>query len=267
MKIIAVDDERRALNSFIKVLRETEPDADVTPFTEADAAFAFLADNKVDIAFLDIELDGYSGLALAEKCKALCPQVNIIFVTGYSKYTMEALRLHASGYLMKPVRAEELRVELNNLRHPVSHKIAPLIRVQTFGSFEVFAGEKPLKFRYTKTKELFAYLVDRKGASANTGELCAILWEDKEDTPAMRSQFRNLISDLMKTLGNINAGDIVIKTRNSFAVDTEKIDCDFYHLLNHKEAAFKLYMGQYMTQYSWAETTVGYLENRIKKIM
>ncbi|WP_394925048.1 response regulator [uncultured Robinsoniella sp.] len=267
MRMIAVDDERRALNSFIKVLRETEPDADVTPFTEADAAFAFLADNKVDVAFLDIELNGYSGLVLAEKCKSLCPQVNIIFVTGYSNYTMEALRLHASGYLMKPVRAEELRVELNNLRHPVSIKTEPLIRVQTFGSFEVFVGEKPLKFRYTKTKELFAYLIDRKGASANTGELCGILWEDREDTPAMRSQLRNLISDLMKTLSNIQSEDIIIKTRNSFAVDTEKIDCDFYHLLNHNEAAFSQYMGQYMTQYSWAEITLGYLEKRIEMKM
>ena len=102
----------------------------------------------------------------------------------------------------------------------------------------------PLKFERSKTKELFAYLVDRKGAASNTGELCAVLWEDKPDSVSLRNQLRTLLSDLSRSLKSVQAEDILIKNRNHFAVATDKMDCDFYSFLQKEAAAVNHYTGE-----------------------
>lgn len=176
--MMVVDDEELAVESLVKVLHKELPSGEIITFLKPMEAFDYLAGHAVDIAFLDIEMGAFSGLSLAKKCKDLCPQVNIIFVTGFSAYSMEALKLHVSGYLMKPVRAEELRVELANLRHPLP-LTGKRVRIQTFGNFEVFVEGKPLKVQRSKCKECLAYLVDRKGAGVSYMQLTDILWEGK----------------------------------------------------------------------------------------
>ena len=183
------------------------------------------------------------------------------FVTGYPQYALEAYSIHARGYLLKPPTAENVRSELDELKCPPLH-VNGRIRAQTFGNFEIFVDDKPLHFSLSKTKELLAYLVDRRGAAVNTGELCAILWEQRPDSLSVRSHLRTLISDLSRTLSLAGTGDILIKRRNSFAVDCEKLDCDLYGFLRQEPDAINTYMGQYMMQYTWAEMTLGELERQ-----
>lgn len=80
---------------------------------------AWAEENVCDVAFLDIQMRSMTGLELAKQLKERQPNVNIIFVTGFSEYTGEAIQLHASGYIEKPVTEEKIRRELDNLRHPV----------------------------------------------------------------------------------------------------------------------------------------------------
>ena len=75
----------------------------------------------------------------------------------------EALDMHASGYILKPITAQKIRKELENLRFPVKPERRNRVYFQTFGNFEVFIDEQPVKFKYDLTKEMLAYLVDRKG--------------------------------------------------------------------------------------------------------
>lgn len=259
MKIIAVDDEPKALSSLLRVLREVEPVADVVSFTDSEAAFSHLASNKVDIAFLDIKMGGLTGLALAEKCKGLCPTVNIIFVTGYSQYTMDALRLHVSGYLIKPVRAEDLLTELENLRHPLPWKTARRVRIQTFGYFEVFVDGKPLTLPRRKCKECLAFLVDRRGARVTTRELAAILWEGREFERTSQNNTLKIISELMKALHTAGVPGLVMKSHGDLAINTDMVDCDYYRALDGDKTEREAFRGEYMSNYSWAEFTLGEL--------
>lgn len=118
MTIIAVDDERHALESLEMAIREALPDENPVCFSRALDALEFARENMVDVAFLDISIGGMDGVELAERLIELCPTTNIIFVTGYSDYMVEAFELHASGYVKKPVRAERILSEMNNLRYP-----------------------------------------------------------------------------------------------------------------------------------------------------
>ena len=62
------------------------------------------------------------GIVLAKKLKEIYPKINIVFVTGYSQYANEAFALHASGYVYKPVTADKIINEMENLRNPIKWK-------------------------------------------------------------------------------------------------------------------------------------------------
>ena len=152
--------------------------------------------------------------------------------------------------------------ELRNLRYPVQERAAPTLRVQAFGNFEVFYGGRPVHFSRSRTKELFAYLIDRRGAGSTMGELISILWEGRLDTPSIRSQLRSLITDLRTTLQGLGQGAIIIKKRDLIAVDPERVDCDYYRFLAGDRREANAFRGEYMSNYSWAETTLGALTRK-----
>ena len=125
------------------------------------------------------------------------------------------------------------------------------IKIQCFGNFEIFVGGRPLSFKRSKSKELLAYLVDRNGATCTNGEMLAVLWEDKPDTASLHSHLRNLIFDLSHTLEDAGVNGLLVRGRSTLALDTSKVDCDYYNFLRGDRSAFNSYRGEYMTQYSW----------------
>lgn len=261
MKVVVVDDEQISLECIEVVLNEIDTIEKVDCFSSAKATLKYFESNKPDVAFLDIEMNEMNGLSLAEKIKALCPSCKIIFVTCTPKYAINAFKLHADGYLVKPVSKEDILHELSFLESKLHEKVKEKLQVRTFGNFEVFVNNEPLKFNRSKSKELFAYLIDRKGANCSIGELCAALWENKKDDEALHSQLRKIISDLKNTLENAGFSEILVKSRGFLAVLPEYLDCDYYHLLDKGKDAVNSFTGEYMNQYSWAEITVGYLES------
>ncbi len=259
MNIIVADDEKLAVENMLSLLRKLEPTARTIGFTETDDVLEYLSGNPVDIAFLDIEMGRCNGIELAKKCTELAPHLNIIFVTGYSSYMLDAFQLHASGYLVKPVRMEDLKAELEHLRHPPARAPRDRIRVQTFGFFEVFVDSVPLKFTRTKCKECLAYLIDRRGARVTYAELSAVLWEDRTNSQAVQNNTQKTVSDLVKTLRESDLEQLVIRSRQDIAINTALVDCDYYAALAGDTERLNTFMGEYMSNYSWAEFTVGEL--------
>jgi len=260
MKILALDDSEAALKLLVSTIKEVKPAAEIYPFNRPSELLAFAKNNLCNIAFLDIEIWGMDGLKVAKTLKEQNPTINIVFVTAYPKYASEAFELYPSGYVLKPVTKEALEREIENLRHPVDRKSKSRIYAQTFGNFEAFSYGVPLKFSYSKTKELLAYLIDRNGAGVNMNELCAVLWEDKGDTVNLKAYLRKLISDLIRTFDKIGATGVVIKRYNSIAIVPGEIVCESYGFLKGDPECIHSYSGQYMAQYSWAEVTAGFLE-------
>lgn len=264
MNIIAVDDEKLALEMLEDSIAKAVPDAEVHAFRKPEAAADYVRANGCDVAFLDIKMRGMTGLELARRLKDLCHEVNIIFVTGYSQYTLDAFRLYASDYLLKPATPDAVAQALEHLRTPVVPRHEKVLRFQCFGNFEVFSHGQPLHFQRVKTKELLAYLVDRMGANVTMGELMTVLWEDGPDTLSRQSNLRNLISDLRTTLARVGAEHVIRKERNVIALDCDAVDCDYYDFLHHIPYAVNCYQGEYMAQYSWAEISSASLRRFIE---
>ena len=263
MKIIMIDDEKLALSELHEILLEHYPDAEVSCFTESAPAIEYLKNNTCDVAFVDINMPDKTGLELAVELKDICGSINIIFVTGYSQYAVDAFSLNASGYILKPAQTESVLNALSNLRNPIRTKSAKLY-VQCFGNFEVFYNGTPLVFKRSKAKELFAYLVNLNGASCNASELCAVLWEDAVDSHSLKSNLRNIVLELNRILDDCDAKDAFIHKKNFYAIDKTKLDCDYFKFLNYDSDAVNSYKGEYMNQYSWSEITHGFLEKNSK---
>ena len=263
MKILAVDDEVFARENLSRAIKTALPDCELCCFGTPGEALQYAAEAIPDIAFLDISLSGMNGLALAKRLKDINGKTNIIFATGYSEYAIDAFSVQASDYLLKPVTREAIVRAIKHLREPVVKNSDQRVRVQTFGNFEVFVDGRPLAFTRLKTKELLAYLINRRGAFCGNDEIAAAIWEDKADSQALKSHFRHLVADLTKTLVNKNIGSMLVKKRGHLAVDPGAFQCDLYDFYNGKPDAVNSYAGEYMAQYSWAEFTNAYLEDML----
>lgn len=258
MKILAVDNEHLQLRLLCDAIHEAEPNAEVTAFSNSLKALEWAQKDPPSIAFLDINMPVLNGIQLAKELKRISPAVNLVFVTGFFEdYVLEALPLRFSGYLQKPVTAEAVATELNNLRFPVpAMSKSKRLTVRCFGTFEVFCDGKPVAFSRKKTKEFFAFLVDRRGSRLDMNTMCAALFEDASNDSNNKSILRKCIVDLRKSLEAIGAENVFLKNFNSYAIDPEAINCDYYDWEKNDPDAIRAFRGEYMSQYSWAETTL-----------
>ena len=247
MKVLLVDDEELQLLRLENACKNVLKDSEFFVFSNSSKAFEGVKDKKIDLAFLDIEMPGLNGIQLAKKLKSVNPKVKIIFVTAYDNYALAAFKLHASGYLTKPVTESKVQEEMNELNNSFEIAHANKLQVKCFGNFEIFYNGEPVKFSYQKSKEVFAYLVDREGSLINVNELNAVMWEEDH-----KSYLRNLIADIQLTLKNIGCPEVFIKQRNGCAIDVTKVDCDAYEYKKDNPTAIRMYRGEYMMQYSWA---------------
>ncbi len=119
LTVILLDDEKIILDGELSVLKDTMPDADIHGFTEPDNAIRFAKDNKVHLAFVDIEMGRVSGLDVCRKLMEIEPHTNIIFLTAYSQYALDAWKTDACGFLEKPLSPEGIREQLSRLRYPL----------------------------------------------------------------------------------------------------------------------------------------------------
>ena len=259
MIAIAVDDEPLMLGALTKAIKASEDITAVANFTSCEDALDYIKSNPADIAFLDINMRGMGGLSLAEKIIGVCPDCKIVFCTGYEEYAIPAFKLHASGYLLKPVSAGDVQIEIDNIKG-IRQKEKPLT-VKCFGNFEVYAKGEKLTFKRSKTKELFAFLIDRNGAGVTVAEIGVALWENDEDQKN-HNYIHQLFRDLRQTLEAVGVEDIFERNNYLYSVNPEKIDCDYYSYLKTGKPEF---IGEYMFQYSWAEGTCGLLWERKSK--
>jgi two-component SAPR family response regulator len=255
MIAIAVDDEALMLGALVAAIEASPDITDVAKFSDCEEALEFIKSNPTDIAFLDINMRGMGGLALAEKIVACRPNCKIVFCTGYEEYAIPAFKLHASGYLMKPIAAEDVQGEIDNIKG-INQK-AKLLTVKCFGNFEVYAKNETLMFKRLKTKELFAFLVDRNGAGMTAKQICAVLFPDDTDDTKNSAYLRQLVMDLKNTLRSVGAESVLCHETPCYRVDTDLIKCDYVSYLESGKPEF---YGEYMTQYSWAEETCAMLQ-------
>ena len=119
--VIIVDDSKVILSSGLAVLGEVMPNATITGFIWPQEAIEFARTNQVSLAILDIELGNSSGLDLCRMLTEINPRTNIVFLTAYADYSLDAWKTEASGFMVKPLTPEGVKEQLKKLRYPLSN--------------------------------------------------------------------------------------------------------------------------------------------------
>ncbi|MCR5746374.1 MAG: response regulator [Lachnospiraceae bacterium] len=119
--VILLDDTKITLTGGLPVLEEVLPNAAVIGFTKPSEAIEYAKAHRIALAFLDIELGNTSGLDICAALLKINPRINVIFVTAYSDYSLDAWNTGASGFMLKPITPEGVRNQLKNLRYPFNY--------------------------------------------------------------------------------------------------------------------------------------------------
>lgn len=261
MKALCVDDEAILLNVLKKAVGESPDIDEVVGFSSGKKALAWAQENMFDIAFLDIQIGQMTGIDLAKELKNLYPSLPIVFCTGYNQYALDAFKVHAVGYLTKPIRANDVQEQIDNIKEMTGYnkEDQKRFRIQCFGNFECYVDEAPLEFKRKKSKEVFAFLVDRRGATVTLGQISAVLWEDELDDKKAANYIYQLIYHLKKLLQSVGMEDVLLTLPNGYAINADLVNCDYYRYLKNDPQVMNNFHGEYMYQYDWAEETAASL--------
>lgn len=266
MKILICDDEQYAVKKLVSVITEELPGNEIATFSFPNDAIKGAQEAKelqqeYDLAFLDIEMPEMTGIMLAKELKDISGDIKIVFVTGYADYALEAFSVFAKGYLLKPITKEKLSKVIDELKITYHYEDDKKLRVTAFGNFEVYYGNDIFEFGRGKAKEMFAYLIDRNGASVSSRELASILWPDKPFSSSVKSNISQNIATLIKSFTDvgIEPESILIRKRNSLAVNTD----NYFRFLKKEMDGINAYHGEYMTNYEWAEFTLANIETSL----
>ena len=275
MKYLIVDDERIISEGMAGSLRSVVgTDAIIYTVNDPYDALEIIQQQKIDIMFCDVNMPGMDGLELVQRIQKITEDIDVIFTTGYAHYSLDAWKTMAQAFILKPVGEDEIREVLDKImrRRKAQTVIAAQskaeiksfekqkeIKAMCFGNFELFYKDKPIRFTRKKSKEMMAYLIDRRGAAITTEQIRTILWEEDVDTEEKHGYVRVLANDIRKAFANIGVESILINEQNSYRVDISRISCDYYDFLEGDVHARRTFQEEYMSQYFWAESTLGRL--------
>lgn len=233
-------------------------------FLTPEAVIDFFRGNSADglVLDLDMEFSSLTSELLVRVLRDIQPSLYVIAVTQYITLAVEAFKIRANAFLVKPVFPDDLKKELDYYQKIHSAPSFKRILIKTFGNFDVFVDGRPLMFKRAKAKELLAYLVDRRGSFITNGQAISILWEDRLNDQPTSSMYRTILASLANTLETMEIGHILVKRRNNLAVDVTKFECDYYRLIEGRPLPGDIFTGEYMANYGWAESTAATLQSQ-----
>ena len=166
MRIIMIDDEPISLKVLESELSAFEDVEIVGQYTKPAAAYEEINETNPDVAFVDIEMGAISGLEVGQLLISKFDNIEIVFVTAYSQYAIDAFEMNAIDYILKPANEKRLSKTIERLRRRINDRRIALkegdkevLRIACFGGFQVFTHEgEPIRWRTKKAKEVFAYL-------------------------------------------------------------------------------------------------------------
>jgi len=123
MNIIILDNHKLIITEIRRQVLSVLPTAECICFTKQREAIEYVRKNRVEVALLDVDMPGLNGIEVAELMCQISPRLNIIFITGYPEYALQAFTVPVSDFIVKPVSEEALRASFQKLRFPPEETI------------------------------------------------------------------------------------------------------------------------------------------------
>ena len=114
---VVAEDEQLFRDALVGLLREEWPALEIVATCEdGGAALEAIGEHRPDVAFLDIRMPGLTGLEVAAAMAEASPATQIVFVTAYDQYAIQAFERGAVDYLQKPIQRERLVATIGRLQ-------------------------------------------------------------------------------------------------------------------------------------------------------
>ncbi|QSB11893.1 DNA-binding response regulator [Lysinibacillus sp. FSL K6-0075] len=216
LKAIIVDDEILAINLLEATLNDNGAVTIVGKFLNPLEAIANIPTLKPDILFLDIEMAEMNGIELASKFANFVHLIDIVFVTAYEHYALEAFTVQAFDYILKPIEKERLmktieRISLRRKQFQLKADVHPIDEdARTIEDFHfhvhsgrVYIGNTALALS-TKEFQIFFFLAQRPGQIFHPSELYKLIWAEESigHTQALKVHISNLRKKLESVTGH-----------------------------------------------------------------
>lgn len=230
LQVLIVDDEELAVERLERILREIDDTSFITVFLTSNDAYEYAKNHKIDVAFLDISMPYINGMMLSGLLKELYKDIDIVFVTGYDEFAVQAFHINALDYVMKPVKKERLKATVERInRHKKVEEYKFTLEVCLFNDLSIRlphgSGKKAeIALRSPKTEELFAFLVYKRTVTRE--EIIDTLWPDMMQEKALKNLNSNLYY-IRKAFNGTN--DNFMKTAgDEIRLEIDDIYCDLY---------------------------------------
>lgn len=254
MRTIVVDDEELSMRQFeIECAQMGEIDL-VGTFTNPLEALEYASGHPVDFALLDIEMPQMNGIELARRLRDIKRDMIIIFVSGYSNYVLEALKMKSDYYVLKPYSREDIMDALTRAKL-LARGQDKRVFIRTFGRFDVFIDEKLVKFSNAKSKELLALCVDRMGGEVAMEEAIDKLWPEKDYDSRVKALYRKAVIGIHSVFEEHGIEGVFCNRRGGCYLKGEGLECDYFEYMRTAGSGRYHYKDEYMFDYSWAEET------------
>lgn len=271
IRTILIDDERPALNNLERLLKDYNQIEIVGAYTDVTKVFEKIKKEKVHLIFLDIEMPKMKGIEAAEKILEIDSNVQIVFVTAYNDYAVDAFEVEAVDYVMKPIIKRRLDKTIERVikRHKDIFQRKDLEeenKILCFGNFEIKRGQEGIKWRTSKSEEFTAYLVHHRGKFVHKSKIIEELWPDKDEEQATKL-LHTSVYYARNGLKSINLDQAIMYSNKKYKFDIGTMFCDIeefdkafnsYEVITSKnidilEKIIPLYKGEYLedNDYYW----------------
>lgn len=290
-KVAVVDDEVYALERFERQLKEFDNICLCGLFSGGDELLGYLEKEKLDAVFLDIEMPGMNGIELSAEVQNMDPEINIIFVTAYQQYAVEAFEQNAIDYLLKPVSRDRLGITIHRIAGVSGTERAEAkaeskadrevkTYIQCFCEFVVYVNDRVLVWKNSKAKEILAYLVHKQGVPQNWQKIASVIWPEFDKKKA-HTNFHATMYLLRKILAEEGISHILESVHGNYSIHKDSVSCDSYRfdklsvkVLYGTATAYeiqdlkRLHTGAYMEEmgYEWAYPQAAKYEQIILKV-
>lgn len=234
MRAIVVDDEVWTLEHICDLVGTHAVEV-IGCYTNPLEALDAVVARAPDVVFLDIEMPEMSGLEFAEKLEVLPSVPEVVFITAYNQYAIDAFRVNALDYLLKPVLPADIERTVERVRRRIESTIRSrpeqqphAVRVSLLGNLAVYAGDsgRPIRWVTAKCGELFAYMMlQNKESERSKWSIIEALWHDKNSEKA-EVNFRSTVSRVNKTLREYATGITIVYTGNGYRLQTKDVVID-----------------------------------------
>ncbi len=260
IRAVIVDDERHAHDRFVRMTKEVEGIEVVGSFTNDELAMGFLSENSADVVFLDIEMPGKTGIELARDIQDIQSNIDVVFLTAYKEYAVEAFELDATDYIVKPISAVRLESTIKRIQEKKARlQVRKKPRITCFGAFSIEVDGKLLMWKNRRAKELLAYLVHRGGVPASWEQIAEALWFDLDFDKA-HANLHSTMYRLRNHLAQAGILHILDGQRDNYRIKADEVDCDYYVYKNTGKlpTLYERYFEE--DGYSWAAERAARIE-------